>query len=222
MLRALRLGLIFSVMAFAIQGMAKGPADFPLQKGNWWIYEGNVGWTEGAKKFNQAISWKMEVIEVVKKTGLEIALIKGFPDDLAFYERGKERGNYLIVRDSDKYWLVRLLDADWQKSLGNISFKNGRLEFTSLSFDLILQMPLRVGQKFAQEDVNRTDNQYCWFVCDRISWGNRKGFRLVYETGPDDTTAEFVPGVGITRFAYNHHGTYFECDVKLIKTNVSN
>ena len=42
-------------------------------------------------------------------------------------------------------------------------------------------------------------------------------FLLSFRTRPDHTIIEFVPGIGITRYVYVHHGTVAEADVKLIE-----
>jgi len=41
-------------------------------------------------------------------------------------------------------------------------------------------------------------------------------YTLVYRTNPDHTILGFVPGVGIVRYAYSHHGTTAEADAWLV------
>jgi len=42
-------------------------------------------------------------------------------------------------------------------------------------------------------------------------------FSLLFVTNPDDVHILFVPGVGITRYEYQHHGTRSRVDAELIE-----
>lgn len=42
-------------------------------------------------------------------------------------------------------------------------------------------------------------------------------YLLARRTGPDHTFIEFMPGVGILRYTYGHHGTGAEADLRLVE-----
>ena len=44
------------------------------------------------------------------------------------------------------------------------------------------------------------------------------GASFDFKTNADDVTIEVVPGIGIVRYRYCHHGTPEELDLKLIET----
>jgi hypothetical protein len=68
---------------------------------------------------------------------------------------------------------------------------------------------------------------YCWNVLEEKQVAlNVKGidtghtmteFTIMQYTGPDHSIFSFVPGVGITRYQYVHHGTVSEVDVQLVE-----
>ena len=91
--------------------------------------------------------------------------------------------------------------------------------------EALLELPLAVGRKWDQ-DPAREDTWYCWCV-ERAqatglsiggfaSRGPLKTYRLAYRTCPDHQLLDIVPGLGIVRFVYNHHGTVASSDVRLI------
>jgi hypothetical protein len=71
---------------------------FPLSQGAYWVYEGIVKWTKGTEVIEKTVTWKMEVVEVVERDHVTGYLLKGHPDDLAWYEEGKERGEHVIIK----------------------------------------------------------------------------------------------------------------------------
>jgi hypothetical protein len=88
---------------FALQVATEG---FPMRLGTYWIYHGNVKWTEGDNVREQDLDWKMEITNLDKSAPYEVAAVKGSPEDLMWYTPGKPRGDYLLVRNGGKYyWL---------------------------------------------------------------------------------------------------------------------
>jgi ribonuclease I len=53
----------------------------------------------------------------------------------------------------------------------------------------------------------------------RLQWSTLAAeptrWRLAYRALPDEQTIDFIPGVGISRFEYVHHGTTATIDVHL-------
>ena len=95
--------------------------------------------------------------------------------------------------------------------------------------DLILEWPLATGQKYACDaySMARSDNMYCWIVSSLartslqgvsgIPAGERDEYVLEFRTNPDDTEFSFVPEIGITKYAYHHHGTVADTELQLLE-----
>ena len=198
---------------------ASSNLDFPLEKGNTWIYRGPVEWTK--QNSNQVekkiIEWKMEVIEIFLKPQLKIARIKGHPEDLIWYEKGTPRGEYLIiVLENQKYYIVSLIEPFRKEIINAFEVKDGALVDKSKTTRQFLELPLEIGSKFAIEKDKKDDN-YCW-RCNEIKEKNgKKEYLLIHDTNPDQTVLGFTPGIGITSFRYDHSGTVASCNLELVK-----
>jgi hypothetical protein len=197
---------------------------FPLASGAYWVYQGQVQWTEDSTVKEDTVTWKMEVVEVVRRDHVVGYRLKGHPGDLAWYEPGQSPGDSVIIQvgptryyQSSPEALARLKDPD-----------DFLLELVDES-QLFLDAPLIPGELFGETgQTTRPDTSYCWVVTgvqpaqlDNIPGVTgsiaRSQYTLIFQSRPDQQTVEFVPGVGITRFAYSHHGTVAEADVKLIE-----
>lgn len=202
---------------------------FPLEKGNSWIYQGEVKWTEVPDKvFSKNISWNMEVLDTITRGHLFAAVVKGHPSDLSWYEEGQKPGDYLIIRVGEsKYYILdqprageaikRLKDMD--DFLGNIVTEN----------DLFLEYPVKKGDVFGEAaQLTRPDMSYFWFVesVEKIKPEGIKGlasekelqkYVLTFQSAPDHQIVGFIPGVGISSFTYVHHGTVAETHLKLVE-----
>jgi hypothetical protein len=195
----------------------------PLAQGAYWIYEGIVKWTKGTEVIEKNMTWKMEVVEVVEREHVIGYLLKGHPADLAWYEEGKEHGEHVIIKvgtgmyyKTNKEVLKRIQEEDF---LFDLVHEN----------QLFLAVPLIPGKFFGEAvQITRSDRSYCWVVDEEqyVTLQDIQGvsltekmsqFSLSFRTRPDHTIIKFVPGIGITRYVYVHHGTVAEADVKLIE-----
>jgi hypothetical protein len=50
-----------------------------------------------------------------------------------------------------------------------------------------------------------------------IASGARAEYELEFRTNPDSTEFSFVPELGITRYAYHHHGTIADTELQLME-----
>lgn len=200
---------------------------FPLEKGNFWIYQGEVKWTEVPDKvISKNITWKMEILDTIKRGHLFAALVKGHPHDLVWYEGYQTPGDYLILRvGNSKYYILDQPRADEAiKRLKNMDDFLGGLVSED---DLFLEYPIKKGDVFGQAaQLTRPDMSYFWFVesVDKIRPEGIKGvasqkelekYVLTFQSAPDHQIVGFIPGVGISSFLYMHHGTVAEADLKL-------
>lgn len=198
---------------------------FPLTKGTTWQYTGTIRWTTDENTVKEApISWEMKVAGKIVRSGIEIAYIQGHPQDLCWYGEGTKPGNYLIARFKTKYYLLTLEDSDWRKAAAKIKKKDNGLVLAGESLDLFLELPLYEGKTLAERIPDHPEHEYCWYVASALpaNWEAQAGtiYRLVFQTRPDTTTFEFLPGVGIISFKYEHHGTVAEVKLQLTKMTI--
>jgi len=210
------------------QAGEKAVSLFPLVKGNYWIYKGKIKWTpEGAgqKVKSKSLTWQMNTHDVMESAKYRIALVTGFPNDVAWYEEGMTPQYSLVVQD-DKciYWngyenrdnameAAKAIEADNQSSMSDLK--------------CIIEFPLTKGKKYGVSDESRPDTMYAWYLkkINKVrlkvkgykSQGPATRFRLIYRTNPDHIIMEFVPGLGITRYIYEHHGTVAFEDLHLVE-----
>ncbi len=211
---------------------------FPLEKGNFWIYRGEVSWvqrnpaTDENEIKKQTLTWKMEVVDTARRGKYFGALIKGMPNDLAWYEPGKSRGDYMILREGrTKYFLLSGDNA--KTAFAKLQSKNEPLDKLVVTDDIILDLPLTVDKTFGGDPAYPDRRRYCWVVEgaeDPFDNSTVKGapseakreFFLTYRTGPDHQFLDFVPNLGIVNYTYGHHGTVSECDMTLVEFGTAN
>jgi hypothetical protein len=193
---------------------------FPMEKGTYWIYEGIVALPQSYGGGKALMPVRMEIMENFHKGQVSAALIKGHPADLAWND-GKP-GDYLIVRDSDRFYFVQ---GDAATKAYRELVDQGKHPSED---DIFFVLPLKAGGRACGPDgKGRTDGLYCWLVDGPKSVKLRKvrgiqsrsvrQYELAYRTAPDHTFAYIVPEIGISRWVYSHHGTASDVDVKLIE-----
>ncbi len=179
------------------------------------------------------MTWRMEVKDVFKRGAIVAVRLKGYPQDLTWFENGRKPENYLMVQMSDQnLYLVRGQRID--EVLKRIKDPDDTFENLVSNDDLILSGPLWEGKLFGLSGPRRNDTLYQWSVerqdiidskerlAKIIKGIGKQRFHLAYRTLPDHQFVDFVPGIGITRYVYGHHGTISNVDVELIAFHPSN
>ncbi len=223
------LTLLGALTSRAVSAQTPQPPDpFPMAKGTYWVYKGPVKWTpvDSDEIQEQVMTWKMEITEVLQRDGIRAAVVTGHPSDLVFYEEGRVPRDYLIVSVNDqKYYLVSGERA--QAALRRFKDSQDVLVDFVHDSELWLDLPLTPGKSFGETaQIARPDRMYAWTV-DKEEPAQLAGivgipaiadataFELKLTTLPETETVEFVLGLGITRFTYDHHGTVASVDLKL-------
>jgi hypothetical protein len=88
--------------------------------------------------------------------------------------------------------------------------------------------PLNIGDKwpvFTENDLNREDNAYVWFVESivpvTVPYGSFENcYRIVLFTNPDTTVRYVCPGIGLVASHYTHHGTVRDFTSELANHNI--
>lgn len=135
--------------------------------------------------------------------------MKGFPDALGWYDpEAKQRLSVLVFRP-DGLWIEKEPECQDPEKLILFAFASEN------PGDQFLRAKPKVGNKIHwPADLN--ESRYFRLLESKIHYRGLEGWRVVLVTGPDDETMDFVPGVGVTYFEYNHHGTVASCKVELV------
>ena len=220
-------GAVFiGAAALALDPAYDAAALFPLAAGNTWTYEGKMTVAKiGAYALvDLPLNVTMTVADEKRWGEVRLFTLEGHPDDAAWAldeataEEGAniETSRYGFLCVANKVFRVygdRMEDATIALS------DAGYLEPTFLAEEgPVLEFPLFVGARFgATAQLPRADKAYFWYVADAAPYqGGRTEYHLTYYTNPDTTDVWFVPGVGITRYRYNHRGTPLMVDLKLL------
>ena len=93
----------------AVAALAGSSCPIPLERGTQWTYEGRVEWTEsGSGKVKSVqVRWVSEVVDLVGSSGVRAAVVRGFPDELAWYEPGQSPGFCVLLSASNRVYRLR-------------------------------------------------------------------------------------------------------------------
>jgi hypothetical protein len=202
---------------------------FPLSEGTTWTYQGVVRWShENSNDVSERqVTWTTQVKRVTRRQHLIAAVINGFPSDLNWSDGHPQPNDSLLLASDDGGYYVRPF-GDVKDGVKRLENPSDSLQDLIDPDDLFLQLPLAKGKKFCgdTEQMAREDDEYCWVVSsvDRISLLKVKGlepkqyevYEVSFRTNPDDTKLQFLPGVGLIRYQYHHHGTVAETDMELV------
>ncbi|MEI6172920.1 MAG: hypothetical protein WCR01_04160 [Bacteroidota bacterium] len=190
---------------------------WPLQEGTTWIYQGQCN--------NQLVKVEMEIKKVTRQGSLLFAEIQGYPSDPMDGSGWKTSTWGLLVVGNERYYRLEGKRLDSVRT--RLADPGDNLAGLVEEQELMLQLPLQLGNSFGETfQLTRSDSNYYWQVTgksifDPSSIGIREmnkpidQFTLRFSTLPDETLIDFVPGLGIGRYRYSHHGTPAETDMKL-------
>ena len=221
---------------------------FPLKKGNYWIYNGEVKWTKdnSSEVIEKEINWKIDVIDEKEiasppkrlrdndliKNPIKAFLVNGYFSDLLEYNPNlKKSYKTIIIDDYSKYYLI-----NGREFFDQINQKGNEVFSEISESELILDLPLNDNKKFnCQEssfDSSKESNKYCYYVAskrgaDLMIYKERlvkypMEYEIIYETLPDREKINYISGVGISKYVYYHKGTVLEIDLNLVDYKLKN
>jgi hypothetical protein len=211
----------------AAQTAAPGPAAFPLSAGTTWVYQAVVRWSAPGSTATQEklIAWEMEIERVIPRGNLVAAVVKGFPRDLDRSKGDTTPAESLIIESGGAkfYWIP---PASFKSVLARLENPADKLENLTTASQLFLQLPLAQGDKFCDmTGMIRTDGFYCWVAeepqaaelsgVQGIPPGEHTAYPVHFLTADESTSYDFVPGVGITRYSFQVHGTQSDTELRL-------
>jgi hypothetical protein len=196
----------------------------PLHKGAKWTYNVTVKRydPDTEKEITRTLQWVTEVVDAREADGVTAYRIRGWPTDLettavamgpvaaSAAGSGSAGGapgatpatttnaNDLPPPAATERTLLRHDNYFLWGATTDPSLDNAEGWFS---------WPVHDGERICP---NRA-SAYCWLVS-----AVETGYRLTFNTGPDEQAFELEPGTGVSRFHYAHHGTVNEVDAKLV------
>ncbi len=195
------MSLLFTMIVAAVLS-APAPLVFPNTPGTVWSYKAAVQWTVlGSNAVRSAhLDWEMSVLSSQSSGATTVTVLQGFPGDLSAYKPGLKPGRTLWTTSGDGLYLQTLSAEEDLKSAVAEALKGPP------AGDRILKSSPQVGDCLGNEP-DRHDGKYCWSVERKITRQGRAGWSIAYQTLSDQERIEVVPGLGITGYEYEHHGT---------------
>jgi hypothetical protein len=215
--------LLVAVIVLESAFGATEPNPIPLEKGIQWTYEGKAKWTVvgSAVVRSTNLVWTAEVVESVRGPNCQAAIIRGFPDELAWYEPSQSPGLEVFFSISNYIYRLSATNELHARLVARSLVERAR---PSAEGEPFLVIPLAKGKRW-NFDPEREDNLYCWNVESEKSKTLRvKGlpskpritYSVAYRSLPDHQVLEVAPGIGLTRYVFEHHGTVASADVRLV------
>ncbi|HEY0381792.1 MAG TPA: hypothetical protein VGC72_06300 [Candidatus Elarobacter sp.] len=223
----LTLWVLVAVVLTATAGTLPAGEDgavFPFVKGTTWTYAGTVRWTPiGNHPRSGTVRWTSAVADAFDDGEIAAALLKGGVWDLAWWSPDARAGSYLLLRVQTRYYLV----GDDAKAMFSAIRTSGRKALPAdLEEKRWFETPRKPGRLYRAPSVApREDTRYGWLIASappvnaglaRMKTATRSAYVLSYITLPDEESLTVLPGVGVTSFAYLHHGTVSEANVHLV------
>jgi hypothetical protein len=208
---------------------ANPAAAFPLSPGTYWVYQGVVRWNPAKAPVAQErmVQWKMTVERVIRRNDLVAAVVSGFPAQLNGSQGDRKPAPALIVEQAGaKYY--RIGAEAFPQALARLQDPNDSLDGLVTDDQIFLALPLARGKKFCNASgMIRTDQYYCWVTgkpepadirgVKGAPPGAHTAFPIQFLSGSENTMFDFVPGIGITRYTYQRHGTTADTELELVE-----
>ena len=209
------------------QSAQASQAALPLDSGRTWEYLGSARWTGLDQRVDTAtIRWTMQILTTRGGLGLRGALVRGWIQELAWYQPGQTPGYSILLARGRRLYHVSASDSASALLTLERAVEPGAPP--PQGWELIVDSTLAVGHLYGQtaERGDRPDTFYAWYVESSEAIRPPPGWsvvsptvmqwRLVYRTAPDHQVLDVVPGLGITHYGYGHHGTVADSDVQLV------
>ena len=197
-------------------------AVFSLKRGNYWKYQGSYN--------GKPVSCGIVVHDIRKAGNLTYALMQGFPADVMDGEDWESSVWGLLASGNERYYKVSgsRIDSITRRLSEKESIHSGLVSEAELFMEALYD----TGQIFGETDqLTRDDGNYIWKVTGKRAFeptsikglkilGPFDCYTLIYKTVADETIMDLVPGIGIVRYRYSHHGTPAELDMKLVEAGI--
>ncbi len=197
-------------------GPAPGPMLLPTEVGTTWVYRsvGREGSPGDVRSWD--ITQSVRLLEVGHLNGATFLFLSGWPGMLT-------EPVVIVVPPDHFYYLVRRhYDQSSLKWVETTGQPLSQLLEQATVDTRVMRQPLVVGDLVGGDPDNpRKDGMYAWrveSVSTMTSWhtagippGSKlSAYRLVWRSIPEHEFSTVVPGIGIVREEYAHHGSLSE------------
>jgi hypothetical protein len=213
-------------LVLALAGSPLPCPQLPLRAGTSWTYRAQVSWTPAgaAASRDTTITWTTLVLSVRSRDSVRVAVVQDWPTALAWWEPGHPPDTSLVACFANHVYHVSRSGGTLSGLADSLLASLGQLS----PDDLFLELPLRTGDLYGRDPGDRPDTFYAWYVESSApvnslltGLGAPAGdslYTLIYRTMPDHQILDFVPGVGVARYVYSHHGTVAAASAVLVTT----
>jgi hypothetical protein len=198
----------------------ENPVSLLFKSGSEFTYTGRVEWSQGAQTFSTNLQWTMKVLDVAKTNNADIAIIRGFVTDLAWYEPTTKPQFTLLAKIENRIYRFQSENESAARAQARNILEHG----VNADAEPWLDLPLAKGKRWAF-DPSRADNFYCWYVEDESTQTlrvpgtdpqpNARTWTVLYRSNPDHQTFTIANGLGIIAYEFAHHGTAASAKVTL-------
>lgn len=211
---------------------AHRPPAMPLEVGSAWTYVGQVWWIPRHRVgiYREHVTWTSEVTDVKRRRGWTAAMLEGHPYDLLGFQRGRERGTYVLLLRERKNAGPRVFLVRGQRAWDvwrRIQDREDTLDGLALPEEFVLELPLRGGKPICPPTTPETPASPCWSVVNegpadlRAVRGGEEIpapvlYRVSQRTPSQHAVWTFVPGLGFTSFAYGQEGEVSAVELELV------
>ena len=167
----------------------------------------------------------MAIVQARSSHDVRGAVVRGWIQELAWYTPGQRPDFSVLLEYRSRLYYVAAQDSVAAIDSLAAVLRNGAA--AARRGQLIVDSSLAIGQTFGGDagDGRRTDGLYAWNVDSQsaaprhLQWSSLATeptrWRIAYRTLPDEQEIDLVPGVGVSRFIFVHHGTVAAVDVHL-------
>lgn len=182
-----------TTISFSSNTQTSIPTTFPLEKGNYWLYEGKIKWDYQPNYENpdeminydlvsknleeKSITWKLEVLETYESENIKVVVLNDDFSNLSLDSVGVITSNtnntnsnnpsksVIIIVNSKKYYLITdTLTDNIIRRVKNNNFNFADLGVLEEEF-LILSLPLKLNSYFGRNEELSLGNDNCFAWC---------------------------------------------------------
>jgi hypothetical protein len=204
---------------------AATPVSLLFKPGCEFTYTGRVEWAKGTQIFSTNLQWTMKVLDVAQTNNADIAIIRGFVSDLAWYEPTTKPQFTLLAKIENRIYRFQ----SENESAASAQARNILEHGVNADAEPWLDLPLAKDKRWAF-DPSRADNFYCWYVQDESTQTlrvpgtdpqpNAHTWTVLYRSNPDHQIFTIANGLGIIAYEFAHHGTVATANIVLTEIHL--
>lgn len=195
-------------LAASISRIGENPVVFPCEPGKVLTYQARGQWEEGAglsTVIKKTMPWYTRFIRCSYSPAKSVAIVRGLPGDLAWYEPGMKAKFYAIIQTAKGIFIQQI---PYQSELDPQTI-------IPSPDNQYIGFPVKAETCAIRENL-RPDGEYCWLVDSIKQVAGKQTWSLIYGSLGGFTSITIEPGVGITAFSFHHSGTVADVKVRLV------